>query len=383
MRRIAIMLIFAWLCPAIRDLEAHPVAQGAMDIVVAPSRITIRARVANEQVFVAEGLGKAPASGSLEEAWDHHADYLIEHLQVDADGVRIRGRVTMVAPPETSAPDGRAIYELRYEIPTAHPRRVLFRQNVLNEIEFAPGNRWEATYVVRLQQEGGPVHEGLLFTSRQGIGLDCEWDAAKLSEISSPTIDRARLAREYLRHGVMHILTGYDHLLFVAALVLGALTIVDLLKVVTAFTIAHTLTLTLSVLELVRLPSRIVEPIIAASIVIVALQNVFWPERSRGWTRLIVAFAFGLFHGLGFAGGLLDAMAGMPGLVVGLAIAMFSLGVEMGHAAVVIPLFGMLSLATRATDAQKRRVPIRRTAQQFGSAAICFAGMFYLVAALR
>jgi len=76
-------------------------------------------------------------------------------------------------------------------------------------------------------------------------------------------------------------------------------------------------------------------------------------------------------------------MAGMPGLVVGLAIAMFSLGVEMGHAAVVIPLFGMLSLATRATDAQKRRVPIRRTAQQFGSAAICFAGMFYLVAALR
>lgn len=377
--------ILVWVVVAQASALAHPIAQGAMDIVVSPTRVTVHARVANEQVFVAEGLGKSPTSGTLEDAWYRHADYLLEHLHVEADGARATGHVTMVVPPQTMTPDGRAIYDLRYDLAAPNPRRVVFRQDVLNEIEFAPGNRWEASYVVRLQQEGGSLHEGLLFTSQQAIGLDCDWSApAKTasSRVAGSSIDRARLAREYLHHGVMHILTGYDHLLFVAALVLGAITIIDLLKVVTAFTIAHTLTLTLSVLDLVRLSSRVIEPVIAASIVVVALQNVFWPERSRGWTRLAVAFAFGLFHGLGFAGGLLEAMAGMPGLVVGLAIGMFSIGVELGHAAVVVPLFSGLTIISRASATQGA-TGARRIAQQFGSAAICFAGMFYLVAALR
>src|SRR6185295_16683126 len=99
------------------------------------------------------------------------------------------------------------------------------------------------------------------------------------------------------------------------------------------------ITLTLSVLNLVRLPGHVVEPIIALSIVFVALQNVFWPEQTRGITRLAVAVFFGLFHGLGFAGGLLDAMQGMAGLTIGLAIVAFSLGVEIGHQVVVIPVF--------------------------------------------
>ena len=68
---------------------------------------------------------------------------------------------------------------------------------------------------------------------------------------------------------------------------------------------------------------------IAASIVFVALQNLFWPQQSRGGARLGVAFFFGLFHGLGFAGGLLDAMEGMAGLTIGLAIFAFSFGIEL------------------------------------------------------
>ena len=136
--------------------------------------------------------------------------------------------------------------------------------------------------------------------------------------------------REYLAHGVHHILTGYDHLLFIGALVLAATSVWDLVKVVTAFTLAHTLTLTLAALRLVSLPEGIVEPMIAASIVFVAAQNVLWPKQSRGWPRLAVAFGFGLFHGLGFAGGLLDAMQAMSGTAVLLAIVAFSIGVEVG-----------------------------------------------------
>ncbi|MEI6085878.1 MAG: HupE/UreJ family protein, partial [Verrucomicrobiota bacterium] len=139
----------------------------------------------------------------------------------------------------------------------------------------------------------------------------------------------------------------------------------------------HTVTLTLSVFNIVRLPSQIVEPMIAGSIVFVALTNVFWPAQSRGKLRLATAFFFGLFHGLGFAGGLLDAMEGLPGMSIGLAIIAFSLGVELGHQLIVLPVFGVMKLA------RTRPEPVPLRALRYGSAAISLAGMFYLAAALR
>jgi hydrogenase/urease accessory protein HupE len=194
------------------------------------------------------------------------------------------------------------------------------------------------------------------------------------------SLDKARMAREYIRHGVVHILSGYDHLLFIAALALAVATLWDLVKVISAFTLAHSITLALSVLNIVRLPSSVVEPMIAASIVFVALQNVIFPEKSRGAGRLLVAFFFGLFHGLGFAGGLLSAMEGMAGFAVGLAILAFSLGVEAGHQIIVLPIFGALKILRR-TAPQSDQIP--RRVLRYGSAMICLAGLFYLVAALR
>ena len=116
----------------------------------------------------------------------------------------------------------------------------------------------------------------------------------------------------------------------------------DLFKVVGMFTIAHSVTLTLASLNLVRLPDWFVEPAIAGSIMFVALENVFFAKRAHGWRRLAVAFGFGLVHGLGFAGGLRDAMEGMPGLAFGIALVAFSLGVEIGHQIVVLPEWALL-----------------------------------------
>ena len=90
----------------------------------------------------------------------------------------------------------------------------------------------------------------------------------------------ASLFKAFFFHGVHHILTGYDHLLFVSALVLAATSLWDLFKVVSAFTIAHTITLTLAALSLIHLSEHIVEPLISASIVFVALQNVLMPKRA-------------------------------------------------------------------------------------------------------
>src|SRR5436309_15978549 len=109
-------------------------------------------------------------------------------------------------------------------------------------------------------------------------------------------------------------------------------------------------------LNIAWLPSNNVDTMIAASIVFFALQNVIVPEKSRGAGRLLVAFFFGLFHGLGFAGGLLSAMEGMAGLAVGLAIVAFSLGVEIGHQMVVLPIFGALKAARRAAP-QAAQIP--------------------------
>jgi hydrogenase/urease accessory protein HupE len=190
------------------------------------------------------------------------------------------------------------------------------------------------------------------------------------------------VVESYFCHGVHHILTGYDHLLFISALVLAAVSLWDLVKVVTAFTLAHTVTLSLAALNLVHLPSRIVEPLISASIVFVAVQNVFWPHRSAGWSRLAAAFFFGLFHGLGFAGGLLDAMHEMPGTTLTLALAAFSIGVEAGHQMIVLPLFAILRAARKSQNTEPKRYRLSMAFQQAGSALIAVGGVYYLCLAL-
>jgi hydrogenase/urease accessory protein HupE len=365
-------------------LHAHPVAQGAMDIVIHRDHLDLHAQVANEEAFVEQSFSRTPAASALSELWARHGAYLLSHLQVTADGALLRGALVRVSPPANPTPDGRTGYDYRftYAPDRPNPRDIEVREDVLNEFEFAPGNPWEATYVVRISQEQQPPQEALLLTRKEPLLFACDWNAAPAANVA-PTLDQRALFGAYLRHGIMHILAGYDHLLFMSALVLAVVSFADLIKVVTAFTLAHTITLTLSVLNIVRLPSRLVEPMIAASIVIVALQNVFWPRTSRGWSRLLIAFGFGLFHGLGFAGGLLGAMSGLPGLAVATAITAFSLGVELGHQAVVLPIFGGLALGRRLVPPRDGRDPTRIYALRFGSSAVCLAGTFYLVEALK
>jgi hydrogenase/urease accessory protein HupE len=189
--------------------------------------------------------------------------------------------------------------------------------------------------------------------------------------------DHNAVIKTYFVHGIRHILTGYDHLLFLCALVLGAAGLWNLIKIVTAFTIAHSITLTLATLGYAHLPENVVEPLIAASIVFVAVQNVAWPNQANGNGRLAIAFFFGLFHGLGFAGGLLELMHAMPTGMIWLALLGFSLGVEAGNQLVLLPLYGILQLLKRSTIVTKS--PIRLlTIRRFVSAAVAVAGLVYL-----
>ena len=339
-------------------------------------------RVSNEQVFVAGGLGTTTfASRTLEELWREHGRYLLDHLFVENDGTQLTGEVVAVTPPADRSVKGFVLYELHFPFTSrGPPRQLTLRQNLLNEIEFAPGNPWEATFVVRLVHQQQVVREAVLWSAQQPILWDLDW---KPLNQNAPALSPRRIARDYAMHGLHHILVGWDHLLFMAALVLAVTRLWELVAVVTAFTIAHTITVTLATLRLVQLPSSIVEPMIAASIVAVALQNLWAPRHARGWPRLALAFGFGLFHGLGFAGGLLDAMSDLPAIAITTAIIAFSVGVELGHQVVALPLFGLVALFRRIDARTIKPGTLTLRTRQLGSALVSVAGVYYLVLALR
>jgi hydrogenase/urease accessory protein HupE len=148
----------------------------------------------------------------------------------------------------------------------------------------------------------------------------------------------ARGAGSFFPLGVEHILTGYDHLLFLLVLILRGGNVWSLLKIITAFTLAHSFTLALAALDIVTLPSAIVESVIALSIAYVALENLL-PRYavSRRWT---VSFIFGLVHGFGFSSALREVGLPKDGLL--LSLLNFNLGVEVGQLTVVLMVIPIL-----------------------------------------
>jgi hypothetical protein len=263
-------------------------------------------------------------------------------------------------------------FELEYPFSGPPPASVTFRHDMLHEFPYAPGQQWDVSYVARVKREGSDEVSSWLLRQNQPSELLTGWTVSA-APLEPPASQGWRTFREYLEHGVVHILTGYDHLLFVSALVLATLSFWEMVKVIAAFTAAHTLTLALSVFDIVRLPPWIVEPVIALSIVFVALENVLAPRRAHSRIRLAIAFGFGLIHGLGFAGGLLEAMEGLPAIGIWIALAAFSLGVEIGHQVVVLPLFGLLSLGRK-----ELRESFQRGAVRYGSVLISLCGAYYL-----
>ncbi|HXI82677.1 MAG TPA: HupE/UreJ family protein [Verrucomicrobiae bacterium] len=148
--------------------------------------------------------------------------------------------------------------------------------------------------------------------------------------------------RKFLLLGVEHILTGYDHLLFLFGLLLIGGSFRTAAKIITSFTVAHSITLALATFNIVSLPSAIVEPMIAASIVYVGIENIWHHNLDKRW---LLTFGFGLVHGLGFATVLRDLGIGLHGTHAVIPLLSFNLGVELGQisiAAIVLPMIWSL-----------------------------------------
>jgi hypothetical protein len=237
---------------------------------------------------------------------------LTDAATIDFDGRPVAPQVE-IAPPDPEAPPGRVTLRLHGPIPGGARAFTWSQATALG------------SYPLVLKNEGD---ESAVWQWLEGSTANPPFSLA--AAVVPPT--RVEVIRQYLWLGFTHILPkGLDHILFVLGIFLLSRRLKPILLQVTAFTVAHTLTLALTLYGFVALSPRIVEPLIALSIVYVAVENLFTREL-HPW-RLALVFAFGLLHGMGFAGVL--AELGVPRSEFLTALLSFNVGVEAGQLTVI------------------------------------------------
>ncbi|HEX8373479.1 MAG TPA: HupE/UreJ family protein [Chthoniobacterales bacterium] len=172
---------------------------------------------------------------------------------------------------------------------------------------------------------------------------------------------------KFLYEGVHHIFIGPDHILFLVALLLPGASLMRLLKIVTAFTIAHSITLGLATFHILTPPASLIEPVIALSVVVVGI-NAFLGQPKRD-ARQLLAFCFGLIHGFGFANVLQEMI--LPRHAFGWSLFTFNLGVELGQAAIV------LAIAPLLIWLQRRHPAVSAKVVSGGALAVTTVGAFW------
>jgi len=358
----AILVMLASLLGCSIAVEAHQINLTNARIIISPDRIveveialkgSDADRVAGTRVFDdATGLVRPAA---LTAASAIIVAYVEGHTTVlGEDGVSCRPGAAGVA----SDGDGVVVRVPWFCVGVADPLR--YRSTVL--IDVSP----DARQVV-LIGTGTDAAQNLLDAGRTETAL---------TAASTPRL--VQVIGRYLEAGIAHIFLGYDHIAFLAAVVLWARRLWPVVKVVTAFTVAHSITLSLAALDIVQIPSAIIEPAIAASIVYVAAENFLSRDVEKRWRD---AFGFGLIHGFGFASALQEF--GLPRSALVPALASFNIGAEIGQIAIVclvVPaLLGMDRLLASGRGVVAR--PIRPAHAVYAiSAVIIVLGSYWFLA---
>lgn len=291
-------------------------------------------------------------------------------LDMDGDG---DGRLTW-GEVKTAWPAIEAYVQRNVQVASCqfdHPAPALEKRadGVYAALQFSAACPLRAAMVIRytLLADIDPTHRGLVTIEQPGQAtllrvLDPRQPAALNGGVSSEAtvagVGASTDPLQFIREGIHHIVTGYDHVLFLMALMLPAVmrrtpqgwqpvqnvgqAFWPIFGIVTAFTVAHSITLTLAALKLLSLPTGFIEPAIAVTIVLAAVDNL-WPI--FGGRRVLVTFLFGLIHGFGFAGVL--AELDLPALHFAWALFQFNVGLEMGQIVIVLIAGALLFLARR------------------------------------
>jgi hydrogenase/urease accessory protein HupE len=270
-------------------------------------------------------------------------------LAFESDGRML----SLKAPPDIQIDDTTGIrFQLTFELPATQV--LLVTSEIVGELQ--PGH---SQIVMVRDARGAKIGETVLDRNKPTVEIPLIVSASGKQPTSA--------TREFLLLGLEHIVTGWDHLAFLFGLLIVGGKLRDAVKIITSFTLAHSLTLALATFNLIRIPSSIVEPIIAASIIYVGFENILRRDFQKRW---MLTFAFGLIHGCGFASILREMGVGTNGSSVVTPLVWFNVGVELGQlaiAALVLPLIWKLK-----NSFPKRWVPVT-------SVALIILGSYFLM----
>jgi hypothetical protein len=323
-----ILIVACWSAFAL-PIGAHHPSESYLSINIEDSRVSGQWDLSVRDLEFAIGLDANNDGdvtwGELRSRQKTVEDYALSRLRVKADDVPFPLRITELLVDDHA--DG-AYAVLRFVGENACAAKVL---------ELSYGALWDVA----------PQHRGLCRLEHLGqtqTAIFSPDDPIQRFDLTRP--DRSKEFLGFIGQGIWHIWIGFDHILFLLALLLPSVlqrsegrwqiverfwpAFVNVLKIITAFTAAHSLTLSLATLGFIQLNSRWVESVIAASVVLAALNNLRPSVKGKAW---MIAFVFGLIHGFGFANVLADL-----GLVQGtllLSLVGFNLGVELGQLAIV------------------------------------------------
>ncbi|MEZ5325654.1 MAG: HupE/UreJ family protein [Verrucomicrobiales bacterium] len=301
--------------------------------------------------------------------------YILEHFAIELDGTALPIEFTEIDSRDLSEGDFAMYYFTAPLGGKPLPDKLTLRDDILCETSMLHRSLVLLNENARTGKTMGEEHIALIFSAANSVQ---ELDLLQVPSLLEP--------RQFIWQGILHIWIGIDHILFLFALLLPAVlrreghrwvpvatfraALLNVLKIVTLFTIAHSITLALAALDFIRLPGRFVESVIALSIIVVAANNI-WPRFSeRSWILIV---AFGLFHGLGFA----SVMGDLPFRIVQVVkvVLGFNIGVELGQLAIVAVIFPILYavLKSAGSDSYQKFLLVG------GSSIVSLVALFWLI----
>jgi hydrogenase/urease accessory protein HupE len=343
-------MVLVWLSATI---YAHPVPFSYLDLRLGQNQSQLEGSLVTHITYLAHELNVTPAEAlldpaTLESKKEAVLSLLRSGLRLAADGQALDLELTRIEP----LPDRQAVaLHLRFATKT-FPAALKIQCTLFS---YEP----EHQTFINIYEEGLLVHQEIFNNNHTNLEY----------YTGSRQVTFA-VVKKFIPGGVYHIFIGPDHILFIVGLLLMGGSMLRLLTIVTAFTIAHSVTLSLAALDVLDPPARLIEPAIALSIVYVGIDNLM--VRKGGWdARAWIAFFFGLVHGFGFAGVLREF--GLPNRALGWSLFSFNLGVEIGQVCVVVVVASMLAaLRSRNKELSERVATV-------GSVIVILAGTYWFI----
>ncbi|MBK8815486.1 MAG: HupE/UreJ family protein [Methylococcaceae bacterium] len=355
-------LIF--LCLQLHTGLAHPPGLSSADLTVKPDSLVIKFTYSSQDI---EALVPMDTDGDAEVSDDElgNATSAVSRLVSGQFKMHVDGKEIKNAFSNTVSFDNKNNTHVTLNFPVQQIHTLGIDSKILSKLPT------DHKQYLTIKDVNGKEIGNKMLTQKDSV---FEFDLQNVSATAAETADKQANSTfiDFLKLGIEHILTGYDHLLFLFSLLVITRSFWPAIQIITFFTIAHSITLALAGMAIVDFPSSIIEPLIAATIVYVGLENIFRKDHVTTKQRCVLTFFFGLIHGFGFAGVLREM--GISSIETGILVPLFSfnLGVELGQiavASIVLPIIWQLH---KQEKIDRYLVPI-------GSVLTCLAGGYWLL----